>query len=100
MSASVREMLGDRMRVVIEHVRTRVDCGEFPAKATRGLPFRVSARAFADGHDPLLTWVWHWPGSAALDPGYGSISARGRLAKHRLSRDKEGRRCKPRQSGR
>jgi starch synthase (maltosyl-transferring) len=61
-------MLGDRRRVVIEHVRPRVDCGEFPAKATRGLPLRVSARAFADGHDPLLTWVWHWPGTAVLVP--------------------------------
>jgi starch synthase (maltosyl-transferring) len=59
-------MLGDRRRVVIEHVRPSVDCGEFPAKATRGLPLRVSARAFAEGHDPLLTWVWHWPGSKAL----------------------------------
>jgi starch synthase (maltosyl-transferring) len=61
-------MLGDRRRVVIEHVRPSVDCGEFPAKATRGLPLRVSARAFVEGHDPLLTWVWHWPGSAELVP--------------------------------
>jgi starch synthase (maltosyl-transferring) len=61
-------MLGDRRRVVIEHVRPRVDSGEFPAKATRGLPLRVTARAFLEGHDPLLTWVWHWPGEAALVP--------------------------------
>jgi starch synthase (maltosyl-transferring) len=61
-------MLGDRRRVVIEHVRPRVDSGDFPAKATRGLPLRVTARAFVDGHDPLLTWVWHWPGDAALVP--------------------------------
>src|ERR1700684_735307 len=61
-------LLGDRRRVVGEKVRPTVDCGEFPAKATRGLPLRVSARAFADGHDPLLTWVWHWPGTAALVP--------------------------------
>jgi starch synthase (maltosyl-transferring) len=61
-------MLGDRRRVVIEHVRPRVDCGEFSAKATRGLPLRVSARAFADGHDPLQTWVWHWPGAGAFVP--------------------------------
>src|ERR1039458_7433398 len=51
-------LLGDRRRVVVEHVRPTVDGGEFPAKATRGLPQRVSARAFADGHDPLLAWVW------------------------------------------
>ena len=60
-------MLGDRRRVVVEHVRPTVDGGEFPAKATRGLPIRVSARAFADGHDPLLAWVWHWPGARPLD---------------------------------
>ena len=29
---------------------------------------RVSARAFADGHDPLLAWVWHWPGARPLAP--------------------------------
>jgi starch synthase (maltosyl-transferring) len=50
-------LLGDRRRVVVEHLRPSVDGGEFPAKATRGLPLRVSARAFADGHDPLLAWV-------------------------------------------
>jgi starch synthase (maltosyl-transferring) len=61
-------MLGDRRRVVIEHVRPLVDSGEFPAKATRGLPLRVTARAFVEGHDPLLTWVWHWPGDAPLVP--------------------------------
>ncbi len=61
-------MLGDRRRVVIEHVRPRVDGGQFPAKATRGLPLRVSARAFLEGHDPLLTWVWHWPGKSLLVP--------------------------------
>jgi starch synthase (maltosyl-transferring) len=61
-------MLGDRRRVVIEHVRPRVDGGELPAKATRGLPLRVSARAFLEGHDPLLTWVWHWPGNSLLVP--------------------------------
>jgi starch synthase (maltosyl-transferring) len=61
-------MLGDRRRVVIEHVRPQVDSGEFPAKATRGLPLRVTARAFVDGHDPLLTWVWHWPGDSPLLP--------------------------------
>ena len=59
-------LLGDRRRVVVEHVRPTVDGGEFPAKATRGLPLRVSARAFADGHDPLLAWVWHWPGARPL----------------------------------
>src|ERR1700686_2217881 len=61
-------LLGDRRRVVVEHVRPTVECGEFPAKGTRGLPVRVSARVFADGHDPLLAWVWHWPGARPLAP--------------------------------
>src|ERR1700693_5840188 len=61
-------LLGDRRRVVVEHVRPRVDGGEFSAKATRGLPLQVSARVFADGHDPLLAWVWHWPGARPLAP--------------------------------
>jgi starch synthase (maltosyl-transferring) len=61
-------LLGDRRRVVVEHVRPTVDCGELPAKGTRGLPVRVSARVFADGHDPLLVWVWHWPGARPLAP--------------------------------
>ncbi len=61
--------LGDRSRVVIEHVRPTVDGGAFPAKATRGLPLRVSARAFADGHDPIITWVWLWPGSGTAIRG-------------------------------
>jgi starch synthase (maltosyl-transferring) len=61
-------ILGDRRRVMVEHVRPTVDGGEFPAKATRGLPLRVTARAFADGHDPLIAWVWHWPGGRPLEP--------------------------------
>src|SRR3984957_20502846 len=61
-------MLGDRRSVVIEHVRPRVDGGELPPKATRGPPLRGSALSFPEGHDPLLTWVWHWPGNSLLVP--------------------------------
>jgi starch synthase (maltosyl-transferring) len=46
-------------RVVIEHVRPTVDCGELPAKAAVGQPLRVSADVFADGHDMLGAWVRH-----------------------------------------
>jgi len=46
-------------RVVIEHVRPTVDCGELPAKAAVGQPLRVSADVFADGHDMLVAWVRH-----------------------------------------
>jgi starch synthase (maltosyl-transferring) len=50
-------------RVVIEGVLPTVDCGRLPAKATVGLPLRVSAVVIADGHDELLAWARH--GSAA-----------------------------------
>jgi starch synthase (maltosyl-transferring) len=46
-------------RVVIEHVRPTIDCGELPAKAAVGQPLRVSADVFADGHDMLIAWVRH-----------------------------------------
>ena len=51
-------------RVVVEHVRPTVDCGDLPAKAAVGQPLRVSADVFADGHDMLVAWVRHGrPGS-------------------------------------
>jgi len=51
-------------RVVVEHVRPTVDCGDLPAKAAVGQPVRVSADVFADGHDMLVAWVRHGrPGS-------------------------------------
>ena len=46
-------------RVVVEHVRPTVDCGELPAKAAVGLPLMVSADVVADGHDMLVAWVRH-----------------------------------------
>jgi starch synthase (maltosyl-transferring) len=66
--------------VVIDHVRPAVDCGRLPAKGTVGIPLQVSARLVADGHDPLLAWVWHGPprgttGGAPLPGGWRSIAA-------------------------
>jgi starch synthase (maltosyl-transferring) len=52
-------------RVVIEDVLPTVDCGRLPAKATVGLPLRVSAVAVADGHDRLLAWARHGTAAAA-----------------------------------
>lgn len=51
----------DPRRVVVDQVRPVVDCGDLPAKATAGQPLPVSAVLVADGHDPLLGWVWHGP---------------------------------------
>jgi starch synthase (maltosyl-transferring) len=60
----------DARRVVIDQVRPIVDCGRLPAKATAGQPLPVSAVLVADGHDPLLGWVWHGPPvRQALEPG-------------------------------
>ena len=57
-------------RAVVEDCRPIVECGTLPAKATAGLPLRISASAFADGHDLLAVWVRHGkPGAAAAAPG-------------------------------
>lgn len=44
-------------RVIIEDVAPRVDGGRFPAKATVGQAFKVSATIFMDGHDKLAARV-------------------------------------------
>jgi starch synthase (maltosyl-transferring) len=72
---------GDRRRVVIDRVRPQIDCGRLPAKATVGISLEVSARLIADGHDPLLAWVWHGPPATAptaprLPRGWRSVPAR------------------------
>jgi starch synthase (maltosyl-transferring) len=43
-------MLG---RIVIENVRPRTLTGRHPAKATAGMPLRITADIFRDGHDHL-----------------------------------------------
>ena len=60
-------------RAVIEGIRPTVDGGALPAKATVGLPLRVSATVFADGHDLLLVWVRHGPPEAS--PANGARAA-------------------------
>ncbi|HYL71547.1 MAG TPA: maltotransferase domain-containing protein, partial [Candidatus Dormibacteraeota bacterium] len=57
-------MQADRRRVVVDRVRPIVDCGDLPAKATVGLPLRVSGTLALDGHDPLLAWAWYGRGAA------------------------------------
>lgn len=48
-----------RQRIVIENVRPRVDCGEFPAKAVLGEHLRISANVFTDGHDRVDTRIMY-----------------------------------------
>jgi starch synthase (maltosyl-transferring) len=60
----VRTIEPCRGRVVVEHVRPSVDCGQLPAKAAVGLPLQVSADVVADGHDMLVAWVRHGRGGA------------------------------------
>ncbi|TMF14248.1 MAG: alpha-1,4-glucan--maltose-1-phosphate maltosyltransferase [Chloroflexi bacterium] len=70
----------DPRRVVVDRVRPLVDCGLLPAKATAGLPLPISAVLVADGHDPLLGWVWHGPplpqlrDATALPRGWREVS--------------------------
>jgi starch synthase (maltosyl-transferring) len=59
-------VLADRRRVVIDRVRPSVAGGSLPAKATRGLPVRVSATLILDGHDPILAWAWYGRGGPPL----------------------------------
>jgi starch synthase (maltosyl-transferring) len=58
-ASSTRRSLPCTGRVVVEHVRPSVDCGELPAKAAEGQAVMVSADVFADGHDMLVAWVRH-----------------------------------------
>jgi starch synthase (maltosyl-transferring) len=50
-------MQDGRSRVVIEDVRPRVDCGEYPVKRVAGDTVVVEADVFADGHDALAAAV-------------------------------------------
>ena len=42
-----------RRRIAIESVSPEIDGGRFPAKAIVGIPFRVEADIFCDGHDKI-----------------------------------------------
>jgi len=48
-------------RVVIDAVRPEVDSGRYPAKTTVGERFRVTAHAYADGHDLLQVELQYRP---------------------------------------
>ncbi len=53
-------------RVVIQSVEPAVDSGRYPAKHTLGEPLRVTAIAFADGHDHILVdLLWRNAGASA-----------------------------------
>ena len=64
-------------RVVIERPRPTVECGTLPAKATVGLPLRVSASVFADGHDLVMGWVRHGRSGAEDSGGWREVAMRG-----------------------
>src|ERR1700761_8520729 len=42
-----------KVRVVIENITPRVDCGRFPIKRTAGESVVVEADVFTDGHDAV-----------------------------------------------
>ncbi|HEV2295738.1 MAG TPA: alpha-1,4-glucan--maltose-1-phosphate maltosyltransferase [Tepidisphaeraceae bacterium] len=55
---------GGRVRVVIENLSPRVDCGRFPAKRSAGEVVTVEADVFTDGHDKVSAALLHRrPGS-------------------------------------
>ncbi|HET9122005.1 MAG TPA: alpha-1,4-glucan--maltose-1-phosphate maltosyltransferase [Acidiferrobacteraceae bacterium] len=56
-SVTVGVSLGDRRRVIIEHVTPVVDCGRFPVRAVMGEDIPVEADVFADGHDLLACFL-------------------------------------------
>jgi starch synthase (maltosyl-transferring) len=48
-----------KVRVVIENITPRVDCGRFPAKRTIGESVAVEADVFADGHDAVAAVLFY-----------------------------------------
>jgi starch synthase (maltosyl-transferring) len=48
-----------KVRVVIENVTPRVDCGRFPAKRALGESVAVEADVFTDGHDAVAAVVFY-----------------------------------------
>ncbi len=68
-----------RTRVVIEDVRPRVDCGEYPIKRVVGDTVAVEADVFADGHDAV---------AAALQYRYAGADEWSQVAMRRLVNDR------------
>src|SRR5262249_21492956 len=48
-----------KVRVVIENVTPRVDCGRFPAKRALGESVAVEADVFTDGHDAVAAVLFY-----------------------------------------
>jgi starch synthase (maltosyl-transferring) len=48
-----------KVRVVIENITPRVDCGRFPAKRTLGESVAVEADVFTDGHDSVAATLFY-----------------------------------------
>ncbi|MDB6046865.1 MAG: glgE [Gammaproteobacteria bacterium] len=48
-----------KVRVVIENVTPRVDCGQFPAKRVLGESVAVEADVFTDGHDSVAATLFY-----------------------------------------
>jgi starch synthase (maltosyl-transferring) len=53
-----------KVRVVIENITPRVDCGRFPIKRTAGEPVSVEADVFTDGHDQVAAMMMYRHDSA------------------------------------
>jgi starch synthase (maltosyl-transferring) len=49
--------VSSRVRVVIENITPRVDCGRFPIKRTVGETVAVEADVFTDGHDAVTAML-------------------------------------------
>src|ERR1700755_2816535 len=48
-----------KVRVVIENITPRVDCGRFPIKRTTGEKVVVEADVFTDGHDSVTAMMMY-----------------------------------------
>jgi starch synthase (maltosyl-transferring) len=51
--------VSNRVRVVIENVTPRIDCGRFPIKRTTGETVVVEADVFSDGHDHVTALMMY-----------------------------------------
>jgi len=48
-----------KVRVIIEDITPRIDCGRFPIKRTIGEPVVVEADVFTDGHDQVTALMMY-----------------------------------------
>ena len=52
-------MSSPKVRVIIENITPRIDCGRFPIKRTIGEPVVVEADVFTDGHDQVTALMMY-----------------------------------------